>query len=92
MDIFVGDGASVLISSNFSTRSGPVFLELNYCVGNEMDLLSCQRNEPLGLSQCPHSKDVGLLCSGNKKVKAVQLNNYLYSFFDDILPDVVILG
>lgn len=52
------------LNSEFSVGSDPSFLELVKCNGDEVDLLACARDRPLGLAKCPHSEDVGVICQG----------------------------
>ena len=48
-----------------SNVSNPILLEQIKCDGQEPDLLSCRRAQPLGLSRCSHKADVHLVCPGN---------------------------
>ena len=57
---------NISINSEFSPGVDPIFLEYVGCNGDEADLLSCTREQPLGLARCPHSDDVGLVCPGEK--------------------------
>jgi deleted-in-malignant-brain-tumors protein 1 len=41
----------------------PVHLDNVFCIGNESNLLNCQRN-PVGVHDCSHSQDVSVDCLG----------------------------
>ena len=58
--------ASVVAHGSFGSGDGPIFLSDLNCVGNEMSLLDCRRqdNLPVGLQHCDHSKDVYIRCLG----------------------------
>ena len=62
MDVL--DAGPFKVTTSFSPGSDPTFLEYTMCGGHEVDLLSCAKDRPLGLAQCPHSEDVGLICPG----------------------------
>ena len=52
--------------SYFEEGSGLVYLESLECAGNESTLLECPKDEDveIGLTQCDHSRDVGMRCYG----------------------------
>ena len=54
--------------SFYGDGSGPVFLDAVDCSGNELNILSCEHNRPLGLpnTDCTHSTDVGVECPGKE--------------------------
>ncbi|XP_071500207.1 scavenger receptor cysteine-rich domain-containing protein DMBT1-like [Diadema antillarum] len=60
------------LRAHFGEGSGPVWLHRVYCpTGNENSLLECFRypwgcNIQSGMRECPHSKDVGVRCEGEK--------------------------
>ena len=54
----LGDG-------HFGLGVGPIFLDRVHCDGTENRLLDCEKFQPLGLIQCDHSRDVGVICKGN---------------------------
>ena len=53
---------------SYGPGSGPVFLDLVACSGNELNIISCKHNRPFGLpkTDCTHSKDVGVECPGKE--------------------------
>ena len=46
--------------------SGPVFLSVLFCDGDESSLSECptSRNQPPGTFTCQHDQDVAIQCSG----------------------------
>ncbi len=46
--------------------SGPVFLSVLFCDGDESSLLECptSQNQPPGTFSCQHSQDVAIKCTG----------------------------
>ena len=54
----------VRLEAHFSEGEGPIFLDYLECDGDEDDLLDCRRNSPLGIVDCSHSSDVGIICPG----------------------------
>lgn len=52
------------LDAAFSEGDGPIFLDYLECDGDEADLLDCRRNSPLGIVECSHSSDVGIICPG----------------------------
>lgn len=65
--IYAGVGEpSVQLNSKFQQGDGPIFLDGLECDGDENDLLSCRRSALLGVADCSHAEDVGIICPGNK--------------------------
>ena len=55
--------AAVTASKFFGEGSGPVWLEDVACSGNESALKDCEM-ATIGNSGCSHSRDAGVICSG----------------------------
>ncbi|KAM9779106.1 scavenger receptor cysteine-rich type 1 protein M130-like isoform 2-T2 [Syngnathus typhle] len=47
----------------FGRGTGSVWLDDVACIGNESSLTDCETNSPLGLSNCHHDEDAGVVCS-----------------------------
>ena len=47
---------------------GNILLDNILCTGRESSLLECSHN-PLGVSNCDHSEDAGVVCGGMQKIK-----------------------
>jgi len=60
----VSSPESVILTSGYTTGSGPIFLDQLTCSGTEQSLLDCSSGRPVGLHQCDHSMDIGLTCQG----------------------------
>ena len=45
-------------------RVGPIFLDDVSCTGNETNLVDCTHNG-VGVHNCVHSEDAGVICSGS---------------------------
>ena len=58
--------ASVVAHGSFGSGDGPIFLSDLNCVGDEMSLLDCRRqdNLPVGLQSCSHNQDAFIECLG----------------------------
>ena len=46
---------------NYGPGSGPIWLDDVQCTGHERSLLECRAN-PIGVHNCGHSDDVGIMC------------------------------
>lgn len=58
-------GAALAVTSaHFGEGNGPIFLDQVQCIGNEENLLDCERGAVLGEHMCDHSEDVGIRCQG----------------------------
>ncbi|XP_063963691.1 lysyl oxidase homolog 2A-like [Lytechinus pictus] len=67
-------------SSEFGRGSGRILLDEVECVGNEKNLLLCEHN-PIGVTDCSHSEDVGIRCSAEtRKVKPPEKKLKKYKF------------
>ena len=51
-------------SAAFGAGSGPSWYESVRCVGTERNLTECSKNAYNFGSACPHSRDAGVVCSG----------------------------
>ena len=54
-------GIQALGSATFGQGSGPIQIDDVSCIGNETNLLNCTH---LTTHNCAHSKDAGVVCSG----------------------------
>ncbi|PVD22132.1 hypothetical protein C0Q70_17937 [Pomacea canaliculata] len=61
---FPRTGSQAVVSSQFGHGSGPIWLDDVQCTGYEESLLNC-RAKPLGQTNCDHTQDAGVICSGN---------------------------
>ena len=50
-------------SALYGEGEGPILVDGARCVGDEVSLLAC-RAEELGLHNCDHDEDAGVLCPG----------------------------
>lgn len=50
-------------SAFFGAGMDPIWLDSVGCTGSEMYLLNCS-NDGLGLHDCSHSEDAGVMCGG----------------------------
>ena len=50
-------GAVANLSTGFGAGSGPIFLDGLHCTRVESNTLECDRNHPVGIHNCGHSKD-----------------------------------
>ena len=66
--VIIYTGTIVYRQSFYGHGSGPVFLDAVYCNGNELNIISCEHNRPLGLpnTDCTHLTDVGVECPGKE--------------------------
>lgn len=54
-------GAVVRAQAFFGQGSGSIVLDNVACTGSEPTLLTCRSN-PIGINNCDHSEDVGVVC------------------------------
>lgn len=59
-----GEAVSAHSSAYFGQGSGPIWLDNVQCIGTETALSQCQAR-PLGLNNCYHGEDAGVVCAGN---------------------------
>ena len=48
----------------FGWGKGPIFLDSVKCSGNETVLLHCISEDVLGIHNCGHAEDAGVICPG----------------------------
>lgn len=48
----------------FGQGLGPILLDNVQCLGNELTILQCQGEDQLGLHNCRHTEDAGVICPG----------------------------
>ena len=57
------DGVDVVEGSQFGGESsGPIFLDLLHCTGDEESLSECGMYTEPGIHMCGHQHDVGVIC------------------------------
>ena len=56
-------GAFATVRAAFGRGRGPIFLDDVDCNGTELQLTSC-RNIGVGIHDCLHSEDAGVVCAG----------------------------
>lgn len=60
-------GAVALRDAYFGEGTGPIFLERFSCEGAEDRLLDCA-SLPIGVHECSHSDDAGVVCIGETQL------------------------
>jgi hypothetical protein len=55
--------AEALVQASSGAGTGQIWLDQVQCVGTETSLADCPAN-PLGFTDCSHSEDAGVRCSG----------------------------
>ncbi|KAG9264045.1 deleted in malignant brain tumors 1 protein-like, partial [Astyanax mexicanus] len=65
-----GRAVSITHSAHFGEGNGPVLLDDVGCSGQENNLLSCSQRG-LGITNCSHSEDAGVICSDSLNVRLV---------------------
>ena len=58
--------AAAVTDGTFGPGNGPIVLSNVQCTGTESTLLSCQA-DPLGVNDCDHSQDAGVVCPPSKQ-------------------------
>ena len=66
-----GSSGTVVGSADFGQGSGSIWLDSVTCTGNESTLSSCG-HLGVGITRsCDHSKDAGVMCSGEQGIDAL---------------------
>ena len=52
------------VNAAFGEGTGPIFLSHLNCEGGESGLLDCDKHSTLGLVECSHAEDAGVVCPG----------------------------
>ena len=63
----------------FGRGVGPVHMTSVGCHGNEENLTECSYISGIGVDNCYHGKDVGVICLGKEKGIKLQ-KNFLYYY------------
>ena len=66
-------------NSYFGVGSGPLMMQVQWCLGDEPNLMSCT-STPLGSvpPSCDHTNEVGVSCQGNYLHFDVQCESFMY--------------
>ncbi len=64
--LIVTDNGSAFarVNAAFGEGTGPIFLSHLTCGGSEEGLLSCTSQAFLGIADCSHADDAGVVCPG----------------------------
>ena len=62
-----GSSGTAIGSAGFGQGSGLVWLDSVICTGSESSLASCGHLGVIVSGSCSHSKDAGVICSGDSK-------------------------
>ena len=72
-------GAIPIYNGYFDKGIGPVHMTNVNCNGNEDSLTQCTYTNGIGVDNCYHGKDVGVICSqGNINATCISTLTYLY--------------
>ena len=71
-------GADVKGRPTFGPGRGPIFLDNVGCIGTEPRLTNCT-NLGVGVHNCRHVEDAGVVCSGMQSNMCAQSNMYNYT-------------
>ncbi len=71
---FLIAASSAVGTATFGQGTGPILLDNVGCTGTETRLFDCPSNE-LGVHNCAHSEDAGVVCEGTKLISVIQLYN-----------------
>ena len=73
-------GAISVYNGYFGKGIGPVHMTNVNCNGNEDSLTQCTYTNGIGVDNCYHGKDVGVICSqgNNYKYLTISTLTYLY--------------
>ena len=61
--MYMYTGSAAAHSASFGVGTGPIFLDDVRCFGNESRLFNCTALG-LGVHNCRHSEDAGVICQG----------------------------
>ena len=72
-------GAVVRAQAFFGQGSGSIVLDNVACTGSEPTLLTCRSN-PIGINNCNHAEDVGVVCQPRPPCKCNIHSMYMSSY------------
>uniref|UniRef100_A0A669BVH0 Lysyl oxidase homolog n=1 Tax=Oreochromis niloticus TaxID=8128 RepID=A0A669BVH0_ORENI len=76
------EAVSWLPSSKYGKGEGPIWFDNVHCTGKEKTLAQCQSNG-IGISDCKHSEDVGVVCS-DKRIPGFKFLNTLPNHVENL--------
>ena len=57
-------GANAITDGRFEKGIGPVHMSSVNCRGDEMKLGDCSHSNGIGVTNCHHGRDAGVMCEG----------------------------
>ena len=69
-------GAIAITDGRYGRGVGPVHMSSVRCGGREMRLRNCNHRDGVGVTNCHHGRDAGVLCEGTINIKLIFMNFY----------------